>query len=346
MSKKPSRSIVGSFNLLSESLRPDKEPVEPNNPSFSPAPHHTPRMPAGVVAATERSISQLREERDQLRARLSNMAPDELDPAILEPSPIPDRLPDDDQEGFNALVDSISAEGQKLPIQVRPHPSKPGRYQIVYGHRRWRAAQHLGVKVRAFVVALDDRELIITQGLENESRQDLSWIERASFARKMEDRRIDPRDIKGALSIDDAELSKMRMVTRVISRELIETIGRAPKIGRPRWLNLAKALESDPSREADVRQTLSGDKAPASSNERFSLAMATLQAEHLKSSDEIDLLTSKDVRIGTASFSGSSVTIRFSKDHAAPLREFIRSALPELADAYERQVASNRSKNG
>ena len=109
-----------------------------------------------------------------------------LDPALLDASPFQDRLPDDTNADLAALTTSIEQEGQKVPIQVRPHPSAPGRYQIAFGHRRWRVMSGLGRPVRALVLNLTDEQLAIAQGIENSARQDLTWIERALFAARME----------------------------------------------------------------------------------------------------------------------------------------------------------------
>ncbi|MEM3427636.1 MAG: ParB N-terminal domain-containing protein [Nitrososphaerales archaeon] len=35
------------------------------------------------------------------------------------------------------LLDSMQSVGQLAPIKVRPHPTKVGKYQLVYGHRRY-----------------------------------------------------------------------------------------------------------------------------------------------------------------------------------------------------------------
>ena len=76
---------------------------------------------------------------------------------------------------IQSLKKLISDEGQKIPIQVRKHPSAPGRYQIVYGHRRWRACRDLGIKIKAISLELSDSELVVAQGIENAARQELSW---------------------------------------------------------------------------------------------------------------------------------------------------------------------------
>ncbi len=99
----------------------------------------------------------------------------EIDPALVDPSPIGDRL-EDDEAAFLAFVEDVKAHGQQVPALVRSHPEASGRYQVAYGHRRLRAAKTLGVPLRAVVRPLTDSELVISQGQENAQRRDLSYI--------------------------------------------------------------------------------------------------------------------------------------------------------------------------
>jgi ParB family transcriptional regulator, chromosome partitioning protein len=50
----------------------------------------------------------------------------ELDPALVDPSPVKDRI-DDDQEEFALFRDGIEERGQLQPILVRPNPQASGR---------------------------------------------------------------------------------------------------------------------------------------------------------------------------------------------------------------------------
>ena len=101
----------------------------------------------------------------------------------------------------------------------------------------------LGIKVRAVVQSLSDRELVIAQGLENSERRDLSYIERSLYAARLEDRGFDRGDICDALATDKGELSKLISVARAIPQDIIDAIGPAPKAGRRRWLALADAIQ-------------------------------------------------------------------------------------------------------
>ena len=89
---------------------------------------------------------------------------------------------------------------------------------------------------------LSDDQLVVSQGQENNTRTNLSYIERALFAVRLEDRRFSRETIMAALGIDKAALSKMISVVRQIPIELIEAIGAAPEVGSRRWMEFADML--------------------------------------------------------------------------------------------------------
>ncbi len=99
--------------------------------------------------------------------------------ALLEPSPFQPRRQLDDT-AMAELTASVGARGILQPLLVRPHPDAPGRYQIVAGERRWRAAQAAGLHdVPALVRPLSDTEAMAAGLVENLQRQDLNAIEEA-----------------------------------------------------------------------------------------------------------------------------------------------------------------------
>lgn len=78
------------------------------------------------------------------------------------------------------LSQSIKQRGVLQPILLRPDPDAPGRYQIVAGERRWRAAQMAGLTTIAAVVReVDELELLEVGIIENVQRTDLNPIEEA-----------------------------------------------------------------------------------------------------------------------------------------------------------------------
>jgi ParB family chromosome partitioning protein len=339
MSKNPRKSIVANFGLLSaelESKLTAGEPVALPAPSSSAG-----RVGAGVVGAAHRAIDDIRNERDRLKALVEagGAAILELDPALVEPSPYPDRLPDDDASDFETFKRSVEAEGQKVPIQVRRHPDASDRYQIVYGHRRWRAASDLGRTVRAIEVEISDLDLVVAQGIENANRQDLTWIERALFASRMDDAGIKPRDIYAALSIDDAELARMRSVYRAVPADIIEAIGRAPKVGRPRWVEFAKTIRIEADAVKSVRDALASPHSTrGTSDQRFQHASQLITGATASPKKPLDALCAPDgTRLAGLKLSTKELRVMAEGPLGADFVKFIGAELPALAERFQRE---------
>ncbi|PEQ12124.1 chromosome partitioning protein ParB [Novosphingobium sp. PC22D] len=99
--------------------------------------------------------------------------------AIAEISPHPDQPRRHfDEESLDELAGSIAQRGVIQPIVVRPMNN--GRYQLVAGERRWRAAQRAQLhEIPAIVRRLDEREVMALALIENLQREDLNPIEEA-----------------------------------------------------------------------------------------------------------------------------------------------------------------------
>lgn len=84
------------------------------------------------------------------------------------------------KEKLSDLAASIRKNGVIQPILVRPNPSKAGRYEIIAGERRFRAAKIAGLKaVPAHILDLDDKEARVAALVENLQRADLNAVEEA-----------------------------------------------------------------------------------------------------------------------------------------------------------------------
>ncbi len=85
-----------------------------------------------------------------------------------------------DQTGLQELADSIRARGVLQPLLARHNPVTPGRFQIVAGERRWRAATLAGLhEIPVLVRDLADADALAVGLIENLQRQDLNAIEEA-----------------------------------------------------------------------------------------------------------------------------------------------------------------------
>ena len=76
------------------------------------------------------------------------------------------------------LADSIRAQGVIQPIVARE--VSPGRFEIIAGERRWRAAREAGLDTVPVVLRdVDDRAVIAMALIENIQREDLNPLEEA-----------------------------------------------------------------------------------------------------------------------------------------------------------------------
>ena len=91
-----------------------------------------------------------------------------------------------DDAALGELAASIAARGVIQPIIVRPRGE--GRYQLVAGERRWRAAQKARLhEIPALVRDLDDREVMALALIENLQREDLNPVEEARAYQRLAD---------------------------------------------------------------------------------------------------------------------------------------------------------------
>ncbi|MFC5384554.1 ParB/RepB/Spo0J family partition protein [Aquamicrobium segne] len=78
------------------------------------------------------------------------------------------------------LAQSIREHGIVQPVVVRSAPGSTGRYEIIAGERRWRAAQRAGlVEIPVIVREVSDRTALELAIVENVQRSDLNPIEEA-----------------------------------------------------------------------------------------------------------------------------------------------------------------------
>jgi len=95
----------------------------------------------------------------------------------IEPNPNQPRQ-DFDEEELQNLADSITEHGIVQPLTVRE--TQPGRYQIIAGERRWRAARIAELQeVPVVIIEADDKKAMELALIENLQRQDLNPVEEA-----------------------------------------------------------------------------------------------------------------------------------------------------------------------
>lgn len=144
-------------------------------------------------------------EHDQARAQL-------LDPSSIRPSRWANRHESTFQSvEFVKLKEEIAAAGGNVqPIKVRQDVTRGG-YEVVFGHRRLRACQELGLPVLAIVVSIDDRSLWEEMERENRSRANLSPYGQGRHYKAALDQGLYPsiRRLAEVINVDVSQASKV-----------------------------------------------------------------------------------------------------------------------------------------
>ena len=157
MNARKNRLGRGLDALLGDTKTPD--PSRTDTPSVPNEPG--PAAGAGTVPFREVPLDQLDSGSYQPRSRM-------------------------DEQALEELAGSIRSEGLVQPILVRPKSG--GRYEILAGHRRWRACQRAGLEtIPAVIREVDDEAALAVALIENIQREDLNPIEEATGLKRLMD---------------------------------------------------------------------------------------------------------------------------------------------------------------
>ena len=117
---------------------------------------------------------------------------------------------DFDKEALQELAESIRAQGVLQPVMVRPLDDS-GKYEIIAGERRWRAAQLAGLhEIPAVVRELDDQTAMCIALIENIQREDLNPLEQArGLARLAQEFDMTHDDIAGSVGRSRSAVTNM-----------------------------------------------------------------------------------------------------------------------------------------
>ncbi|HEV2704527.1 MAG TPA: ParB/RepB/Spo0J family partition protein [Pyrinomonadaceae bacterium] len=107
----------------------------------------------------------------------------EVDIDFIEPNSLQPRT-NFDEERLENLAQSIRSNGIIQPLVIRRQDG--GRYQLIAGERRWRAAQRAGLqRVPAIVRDIPEDKILELALIENIQRQELNAIEEAQAYKRL-----------------------------------------------------------------------------------------------------------------------------------------------------------------
>jgi ParB family chromosome partitioning protein len=311
-------------------------------------------MTTAPTKALQASFASIEEENLRLKAELEKSKTIELDPVTVRASIIQDRLDwTDEDPDFQSLVSSIREEGQRLPILVRPHPTESGQYQLAYGARRNRACMVLGQKVKAYVQDLSDEELVIAQGLENNERKNLSFIEQAVYAVALMEAGFTRKLVAKSVGVaTDTTISKMSAIVALVPADIFRLIGPAPKIGRNRWEAFASLAERSAKKPSILEAVRALPESAvwkgADSNKRFELAYRTAEkADKFRTTKpraEKSRLENEGRSFGTMEQTSNGVKIFLDAKKEPAFAQFVADKMTVLIEEFKKGEGKQASK--
>jgi ParB family chromosome partitioning protein len=164
-----------------------------------------------------------------------------------------------DAESLDRLAKSLAARGQLQPIRVR-WSQEQGKYLIVAGERRWRAAMIVGMEsLQAVVVEreLSASEILQEQLVENCLREDLQPIEQAQAFRAL----MEANGWSARRVADELNLANSTVIKALALLELAPAVQERVEAGE---LAPAAAYEvsklADPAQQVEVAEQVVSEK--------------------------------------------------------------------------------------
>lgn len=258
---------------------------------------------------------------DALDARvkpMSRMA--EIDIADIIPNPSQPRT-QFDEEALDELADSIRQLGVIQPVTVRK--SDNGKYIIISGERRWRAAQRADLKtLPAYIREVDDETLYAMALVENIQRQDLNAIEIALGMQRLIDEchltqdALSERVGKKRSSISNyLRLLKLPDEVQLALKEGLISMGHAKAIAGAPADQQVRLLKKSIKKALSVRQV---EEAARALTEQPTRTQATDEEEYPESYsrlvEQLEPYFSQNISIKRAKNGGGRIVIEFSDD--------------------------------
>lgn len=259
-------------------------------------------------------------EKFDLQAKpMSRMAEISIDQII--PNPTQPRT-EFDEEALEELADSIRQLGIIQPITLSK--GDDGRYIIISGERRWRAAQRADLKtLPAYIREVDDEQLHAMALVENIQREDLNAIEIAlGMQRLIEECHLTQEALservgkKRSSVANYLRLLKLPAEVQLAIKEGLISMGHAKAIAGAEGENQLKVLKKCLKKALSVRQT--EDLVRQLSAKAEQTTTPTDEEEYpesyLRLVERLEQLFSSEIAIKRSKNGGGKITIGFADD--------------------------------
>ena len=227
------------------------------------------------------------------------------------------------EEALEELADSIRSLGVIQPVTVKP--TADGRYIIISGERRWRAAQLAELDVLpAYIREVDDVNLHAMALVENVQRQDLNAIEIAlSMQRLVEECGLTQEALSEKVGMKRSTVSNyMRLLklpneVQLALKEGVISMGHAKAIAGAEGKKQTALLRKCVKRDLSVRQM---EELVRSLTEGCPKSVATADDEeypetYLRLVEQLEKFFSQDISIKRSKNGGGKIVIGFDSDN-------------------------------
>ncbi|MBR7169740.1 MAG: ParB/RepB/Spo0J family partition protein [Alistipes sp.] len=249
-------------------------------------------------------------------ARMAELAIDQIIPNPTQPRT------EFDEEALDELADSIRQLGIIQPITVRKHDD--GRYVIISGERRWRAAQRADLKqLPVYIREVDDENLHAMALVENIQREDLNAIEIALGMQRLieecnltQDALSEKVGKKRSSVANYLRLLKLPNEVQLALKEGLISMGHAKALAGAPDQEQLRLLKRTLKKGLSVRQT---EELVRACNNRPEPAQAASEEEeypesYLRLVEQLERMFSSEIAIKRAKNGGGKITIGFADD--------------------------------
>jgi ParB family transcriptional regulator, chromosome partitioning protein len=211
-----------------------------------------------------------------------------------------------DRDQLDELASSIREKGIVQPVLLRPTPDQPGRFQLIAGERRWRAAQIARLhEIPAIVRELTASECYEIALIENIQRQDLSVIDEAQgYAKLLEINNYTQDQLAKIIGKSRSHIANLLrllglpVTVQGLLRDGHLTMGQArPLVGHPQAELLAQKIVAKglSARQAEaLTKTVFSGAAPTAKTPAQATKSADIKSLEQKAARELGLAMSID----------------------------------------------------
>ncbi|MET1045676.1 MAG: plasmid partitioning protein RepB C-terminal domain-containing protein, partial [Hyphomicrobium sp.] len=163
---------------------------------------------------------------------------------------------------------------------------------------------------------------------------DLTFIERARFAARLEERKFSREIIMASLNVDKAALSRLIAIATRVPPQVIDAVGPAPSFGRMRWQELTDLMEAENNRARALELIGAPSFMELPTDKRFEVLAAGLREK--RSRERAETWAAADgTHAAKVARSGKKLTLTFDDRVAPKFGEYVRLKLQTLYDEYK-----------